>query len=128
MLLKSSESCKSEPHTGCHVRVNMLSNHALPLIPVVLVCRLANRMCQRQPCQPRGLLGSPLTKYKCSSSSSIINTQHSRSTVSRRSNMLFPVFSLHKQIAVTDTAAAPEPILSSLHSSKADVLVIITQI
>lgn len=74
ILLKSSESCKSEPHRGCHVsRVNMFSNHALPSIPGVLVCRLANRMCRRQPCRPPGLLGSPLAKYKCSSSSSIIN-------------------------------------------------------
>lgn len=42
--------------------------------------------------------------------------------------MLFPVFRLHKQLALTDTAAAPEPVLSSRNSSKADVLVIITQI
>lgn len=122
MLLKSSESCKSEPHTGCHVRVNMFSNHALPSIPGVLVCRLANRMCRRQPCR------SPLAKYKCSSSSSIINIQHSRSTVTKRSNVLFPVFSLHKEMAITDTAAAPEPILSSFNSRKAHVLVIITKI
>lgn len=42
--------------------------------------------------------------------------------------MLFAVFSLHKQLAVTDAAAAPEPSLSPLNGNKADVLVIITQI
>lgn len=42
--------------------------------------------------------------------------------------MLFPVFSLHKQLAVTDTAAAPEPVLLSLNSSKSDLPVIIAHI
>lgn len=63
MTLKSSESCKSEPHTGCHVSVNMLSNRALPSVPIVLVCRLANCTRRRQPRRPQGLLEYPLAKY-----------------------------------------------------------------
>lgn len=77
MTLKSSESCKSEPHTGCHVSVNMLSNHALPSVLIVLVCRLANHMRRRQPRRPRDLLESPLAKYKSPFTAIIINIQHS---------------------------------------------------